>query len=127
MEHLAGNLYLILADRFLEDEEFSRFPSDLARDEKSHLQIIRTAKHRLLMEKGERSEITVDQSVKDRIETPLRDIYERVLSSQKITRNNALKIVVKVEFAEFNPIFLYTVNSLKKNENDGHRFFQKGH
>lgn len=118
MEKLAGDLYRRATDKFSQDQEFSTFLSKLAEDEDMHFQLIKDAEQRLL-ERKERavSAIVIDQEIKGRVETPLRDIYER-MATHNITKPTILKIIAKVEFAELNNVFLYVVNTFKKDERE---------
>jgi len=118
MEKLAGDLYRRTANKYSEDQEFSTFLSSLAEDEDIHFQLIKNIEQHLL-ENTEHSvsAMAVDQDIKNRVETPLRNLYERILTHE-ITKQTILQIIVRVELAEFNDIFLYVVNTFQKDDRE---------
>ncbi|MFC1819799.1 response regulator [Thermodesulfobacteriota bacterium] len=118
MEKLAAELYGRTANKYSEDQEFSTFLSRLAEDEDMHFQLIKNIKQHLLENREHPvSAIVVDKDIKGRVETPLRDLYERILTHE-ITKQAILKIIANVEFAELNNIFLYVVNTFKKDDRE---------
>jgi len=118
MEQLAGNLYRRVAAKYSGDKEFSSFLSMMAEDEDLHYQLIKNAKQRLLNIEGTiESVISIDQDTKDRNQAPLSDLYERI-NTHEITKQAIFKAIVNIEYYEFNHIFLYVMNTFKKDERE---------
>jgi CheY-like chemotaxis protein len=111
-ERLAGDIYRTAAEKFPGDKAFNSFLVELAKDEDIHFRLIKNAEKILLDKKGHpESVVKIDQDIKDKIDTPLKELYVRVRSARRINKKALLKAIVNIEFAELNNIFLYVVNS----------------
>jgi len=119
LEQLAGSVYRSAAEKFSKDKEFSEFLSDLAHDEDTHFELLKEAEQSILS-KGTlpTPAIIVDQSARDRVATPLENLYERIKTAPRISKQAVMKVIVAVEFAELNNIFQYVVSSFYKDENE---------
>jgi CheY-like chemotaxis protein len=119
LEQLAGNVYRSAAEKFSEDKEFSDFLSDLAYDEDTHFKLLKEAEQELLSKRiPPPPAIIVDKSTKNRVVTPLENLYERIKTAPRISKQAVMKVIVAVEFAELNNIFQYVVSSFQKDENE---------
>ena len=115
MEHLAGSLYLRLSHKFNDDPAFSRFLLFLSKEEDQHLELIRESEHELLkLKESPPSDIIFDRETRERLEAPARELYGLLASSGKISKKTALKLIVKIEFSEWNSLFLYAAHSIRK-------------
>jgi CheY-like chemotaxis protein len=113
VEHSAGTLYKEAADFFRDDNKLSSFLKHLSDDEALHFHIMGSAAE-YLSKTYRRSEITIDDETKGRVETPLVRIKE-MLSEKSLTRDEMIGSIVDIEYSEFNDIFLYVVNILKES------------
>jgi CheY-like chemotaxis protein len=119
LEQLAGNVYRSAAEKFNKDKEFSEFLSDLADDEDTHFKLLKDAEQKLLSKRiPPPPAIILDQRDKDRVVTPLENLYERIKNAPRITKPAVMKVIVAVEFAELNNIFQYVVSSFQKDEDE---------
>lgn len=119
LEQLAGNVYRSAAEKFNEDKEFSEFLSGLADDEDTHFKLLEEAEQKLLGKSiPPPPDIIIDQIAKDRVVTPLENLYERIKTAPRISKQAVMKVIVAVEFAELNNIFQYVVSSFQKDENE---------
>lgn len=113
MEHLAGSLYLRLAHIYQNDPEFSRFLLSLAKDEDRHLEQIRKAEQEFLrLKKPPSADILFDKETRTKLEAPARELYELMSSCPEISKETALKLIVKIEFSEWNSLFLYAATAV---------------
>ena len=119
LEQLAGNVYRSAAKKFNKDKEFSEFLSGLANDEDTHFRLLKEAEQKLLSKRiSPPPDVIVDQDIKDRVVTPLENLYERISTAPRISKQAVMKVIVAVEFAELNNIFQYVVNSFQKDEDE---------
>ena len=119
LEQLAGNVYRSAAEKFNNDKEFSEFLSGLANDEDTHFKLLKEAEQKLLSKRiPPPPDIIIDQSTKDRVVTPLENLYERIKTAQRISKQVVMKVIIAVEFAELNNIFQYVVSNFQKEENE---------
>ena len=119
LEQLAGNVYRSAAKKFNKDKEFSGFLSGLANDEDTHFKLLKEAEQKLLSKRiSPPPDVIVDQGIKDRVVTPLENLYERIKTAQRISKQAIMKVIIAVEFAELNNIFQYVVNSFQKDEDE---------
>src|SRR4030043_100917 len=119
LEQLAGNVYRSAAEKFNNDKEFSEFLSGLANDEDTHFKLLKEAEQKLLSKRiPPPPDIIIDQSTKDRVVTPLENLYERIKTAQRISKQVVMKVIIAVEFAELNNIFQYVVSNFQKDENE---------
>jgi len=115
MEHLAGSLYLRLSHKFKDDPAFSRFLLFLSKEEDQHLELIRSSEQELFkLKEPPPSDIIFDRKTRERLEAPARELYGLLAASGKISKRTALKLIVKIEFSEWNSLFLYAAHSIRK-------------
>ena len=114
VEQLASNVYKEAADHFSEDQKFSSFLSQLSQDEAYHYDLIGSAAQ-CLPEIRDRltADITIDWSTKERLEKPLHEFME-LMKCLALTRQDIVYLIVKIEFSEWNDIFLYVINSFQR-------------
>ncbi len=122
MEQLACELYRAISAYFSEDEELSSFLSKLAEEESFHAQLMGSAAQHL-QEAKERpsSAVRLDSTTRDRLETPLKRL-QSLMMDRAISKQDVLDSIVKIEFSEWNDIFLYVIDALKKYS----KTFQQG-
>ncbi len=119
LEQLAGKVYRSAAEKFTKDKEFREFLSDLANDEDTHFKLLKEVEQNLLSKRiPPPLDIIIDQSTKDRVVTPLENLYERIKTAPGVSKQAAMKAIIAVEFAELNNIFQYVVSSFQKDENE---------
>ncbi|MBN2062381.1 MAG: response regulator [Deltaproteobacteria bacterium] len=115
MEKLAGDVYRNAAEKFSKDKEFSEFLLALASDEDTHFRLLKEAGEMFLKKSNTISSIIIDQNTKDRVVTPLQNLYKRVKAAERISKHAIMKVIVAVEFAELNNIFQYVVNTFRRD------------
>ncbi len=113
IEELAGNLYDGASKQFADDNKLSVFLSNLAEDEGWHYHIMGSAAEYLRKEKDIKTELTVDSTIKEKIESPFTRNYE-MLSTGTLTKESIINCIIETEYSEFNHIFIYVVNTLKQ-------------
>jgi CheY-like chemotaxis protein len=114
VEQLACDVYQEASDHFSQDREFSSFLSRLVEDESLHFHLMGSAAQ-CLWETNEPpvSAIAIDSSVRDHVETPLKQLH-KLMTTDSITRRNVVDCIVRVEFSEWNDIFLYVIETFQK-------------
>lgn len=112
-EQSAHDLYSLSSEFFANDKEFSAFLQVLAEDESWHSHLMDIASDFLTKsETVHVSGIKLDQITIDHVENPIRKAHE-LLARQALSQTQVLETIAKTETSEWNPIFLYTINSLK--------------
>ncbi len=112
IEKLASEVYTQAASIYADDPKLKKFLEDLAEDEAWHYHIMGSAKEYLASTPAIAPAISVDKKTSDEIIGGFTDIQVS-LEKNTLTVDELLKKIVKVEFSEFNDIFLYVVNLLK--------------
>jgi CheY-like chemotaxis protein len=111
MEESANRLYRDAGKRFANQPELAALLSQLARDEASHAQLLDRAAERLLAGKpAPQAAVTVDRATRERMERPMHEGAERVARGD-LSERDLLELIVQLEHAELNDIFLYVVQS----------------
>jgi CheY-like chemotaxis protein/rubrerythrin len=111
VEGLARDAYAQAASSFLDDPQLSIFLKGLAEEEKTHYDLMARLSELLpVLPAPPQSDIRLEPATRERIEGPLRLFAERVAAGG-LSRKDALEYVAKVEFSEWNDIFLYVVKS----------------
>jgi CheY-like chemotaxis protein len=114
VEQLASDVYQTASDYFSKDKEFSAFLSGLAEDESLHFHLIGHAAQYLQETKQHLvSAVSIDSSIKDHVETPLKRLYN-LTASRTITKQDVVECIVKVESSEWNDIFLYVIKTFQE-------------
>jgi len=114
VEQLARDVYKGAADSFSEDQKFSSFLSRLSQDEDSHFDLMgSTLQCMLEIKEHPVAAITIDSSIKDRVEKSLQESM-KLINRHALTRQDILDCIVKAELSEWNDIFLYVINTFQK-------------
>lgn len=114
LEHMAENLYREAATRFKGNAEFSHFLEHLTEDEAWHIKVMGNASEYLRQADGKfQPVIALDADMKKQIEAPVKKGQE-MLSKGEIEIDDMIDLMVKIEFSEWNDLFVYIVDSLKK-------------
>jgi len=117
VEHRAGNFYRAVAGLMRSDEDFFDFLNDLAEDEAWHFHLMGSAAEYVRERKLAAPAISIDEQTKDQVEGPF-IANNGLLKSGNITQKDVIKCIIATEFSEWNHIFLYVVNSLKKEKRE---------
>ncbi len=113
VEQLASDLYADAAVYFEEDNEFSNFLKRISLDEIQHIEDMDvTLEYFKITKIQPQAEITLDQFTKEKVEKPLAEARELMLS-KNLTKKKMIEAIVTVEFSEWNDIFLYVLNTFK--------------
>jgi len=114
VEQLARDVYKGAADSFSEDQKFSSFLSRLSQDEDSHFDLMgSTLQCMLEIKEHPVAAITIDSSIKDRVEKSLQESM-KLINRHALTRQDILDCIVKTEFSEWNDIFLYVIKTFQE-------------
>lgn len=115
IEHKTGKIYRQGADYFAEDKELSAFLKRLAEDEDWHRRVMGAAAGVFnRMNSRIESALALDRGTKEKIEGVFSTCATR-LSGGELTADHMIHCIVNAEFSEWNDIFLYVVDSLKKD------------
>jgi CheY-like chemotaxis protein/rubrerythrin len=111
LEGLASEFYSELATRVVDDEATHEFLSKLADDEKWHFHLMGSAAE-LLRESHDfpAAAIAIDEGLRKRIEEPLEKCYSELMQGE-ISKKAIFECIVRIEFSEWNEIFLYVIQS----------------
>jgi CheY-like chemotaxis protein len=113
IERLASAFYHEVAERFAEDEKFSKFFLHLSGEEALHAKVIERASTFLAGQPASDFLISVDAETKEKIESPFIKNRE-LLSAGNLNEENVIDCLATTEFSEWNDIFVYVVKSLKE-------------
>jgi CheY-like chemotaxis protein len=118
IERMAGNLYGKAADYFSADEELSTFLHDLAEDEAWHYHIMGSAaEYTRTHPEVEPLQLLLDARTREKIHAPFLE-NTRLLKQGLLTKDSIVDCIGITEFSEWNELFLYVVNSLKKESRE---------
>jgi CheY-like chemotaxis protein/rubrerythrin len=114
MEQLACEVYKAASDYFTQDKEFCSFLSRLAEDESLHFDLMGSAAE-YLKETREHpvSAIDLESNMREQLETPLKRL-SNLMCSHSLTKKAAVECIFKVEFSEWNHLFLYVIDTFQK-------------
>ncbi|GAB4491455.1 MAG: hypothetical protein OHK006_25330 [Thermodesulfovibrionales bacterium] len=113
IEHLAKSFYLEAAAAHAGDPDMAEFFLNRARDEEEHSTILDNALQYLSEHPIPASAITVDDASKETIQKPFLDTLEK-LRAGVCTKKEVLDCMISTEMSEWNHVFLYVVDLLKK-------------
>lgn len=113
VEHRAGKFYRNAAPYLESGKNFFDFLNDLAEDEAWHFHVMGSAAEYVRERKLPATAISIDEDTKERVEGPF-TAHEGLITSGTISEEDIIKCVIDTEFSEWNHIFLYVVNSLKR-------------
>ncbi len=113
IEHKAGIFYNGAAEVFKDEPAFAGRIRRFAEDEAWHYHAMASAASHLVAH-GEASAILLDPETRLKIEAHF-DKALAHLSGSTLTRDRLLDFIINTEFSEWNDIFLFVVNTLKKS------------
>ena len=111
VETSAANLYEEAAIVFRGDEDFSRFLSQMAVEEREHVKLLQKASAAISDSEMKRASFYFGDDFRDKIEAP----FSRALRLSKdgtLTKNAMVNVVADAEFSEWNELLLYTLDLL---------------
>lgn len=115
VEQLAYEVYQAASNQFNQDRVFSSFLSKLGQDESLHFDLMRSAAQYLQETKEPPvSAITIDSSTRDNVKIPLLHLHNNLMMGQTITKQDVVDCIVKVEFSEWNDIFLFVISTFQE-------------
>lgn len=110
LEERARNFYRRAADLMEDDRDFARFLFQLAADEEIHHDLIQAAGTIFVRQPGPPPlEVQLDAETERQIEEPL-IAAEKLLLSGRPTRRQVTETIARIEFCEWNDLFVYFVN-----------------
>jgi CheY-like chemotaxis protein len=118
IEQHASEIYQKASVKLSHDEFFSTFLSQLAEDESWHYRIMNSALSQISAAKNPPvSKIIFDDSTASLLEKPL-VILSSQIEKNVVSRQDVVNCIVDAEFSEWNKIFLYAINILKKESKE---------
>jgi CheY-like chemotaxis protein len=115
-EETAARLYEKAADRFKDDSDLSEFLSGLSNDEKTHRDYLIKAAEIFRKRRPART-VIVDRSAREKVEREFKR-QERLIDEGKLTRAGLFDFIVANEYSEWNDLFLFVVNTVKKERGE---------
>jgi CheY-like chemotaxis protein/rubrerythrin len=112
IEDSANLFYNSAINCFSDDRGLKNFLHHIADDEADHYHIMVSASQYVATLPTKKSQITIDDSFKAKIETPFKRGLE-LLKNDLITKESLADIILEIEFSELNDIFIYVLNTLK--------------
>lgn len=117
IENIAHDVYVRSADFFQHDEELATFLYHIAEDEAWHYHVMSSAMDYCTnlpaSQPGIVPAITVDKEIYDTVKGAFSRISDK-LSSDTLTKEFLFQQILLTEYSEWNDLFQYVVNSLKK-------------
>ena len=117
IENVAHDVYVRSADFFRYDEELSTFLLHIAEDEAWHYHVMSSAMEFCTNMPDAESRIApaviIDKEIYDTVKNAFQQISDK-LSSDTLTKEFLIQQILLTEYSEWNDLFLYVVNSLKK-------------
>jgi two-component system chemotaxis response regulator CheY len=115
LEQRASDFYSELATHVVDDKATSDFFLKLADDENSHFHLLGSAAE-LLRESNDYPSATVviDESLRKRIEDPLEKCHSWLMKGE-VSKKAIFECIVRMEFSEWNDIFLYIIQTCQEH------------
>ena len=113
IEHKAYDVYSKAALYFADDGDFSDFVSTLSAEEKEHYAVIRRAAELIESQGGFDPFTYIDEDRKAHLMECFAGV-ERAMEAKGLTREEFIECVVYAEFSEWNDLFMYVVNAMKR-------------
>jgi len=113
IERKAGDVYSKAALYFSGDEEFSDFVRSLSAEEREHHAVIRRAAELIEDHGGFDPFAYIDDGHKAHLMESFVTI-EKAMEGRGLTREEFIECVVYTEFSEWNDLFMYVVNAMKR-------------
>jgi CheY-like chemotaxis protein len=121
IENLAHDVYLRSAEFFRDDEKLFAFLNHITEDEAWHYHVMSSALEYCRNMPDTVPEIvpavTIDRETDNRIKSSFRQISDK-LSAETLTKEFLINQIVLTEYSEWNDMFQYVVNTLKKNKRE---------
>jgi CheY-like chemotaxis protein len=121
MEQLASDLYSRSAKYFHDDEKLAAFLNHIAEDEAWHYHVMASAlEHYRNIDytvPATKPAITIDPQMDHTIKSALQEISDK-LSANTLTKEFLFNQILFIEYSEWNMMFLYVVNTLKKSNRE---------
>jgi len=122
IEQMAYDFYSSLMKMDIGDNRLINLITQLAADEKIHKKVMESALEFITEERIDpEPQIIVDDQMRERLISPLKTFSSEFT---KVTPDfeEIIKCIVKVEFSEWNHVFLYVLNTLKEYDQKFHSF-----
>jgi CheY-like chemotaxis protein len=114
IEHKAGEMFLLAANYFSDDEKLHRFLIKNAEDEAWHYHVMGSAAEYFSTNPSYHIPgVSIDVETDSKINGYLTNI-QKGLSEGTITRDQFIEDVTNLELSEWNSLFLYVINTLKE-------------
>jgi len=117
MEKNASEFYSKAAVLFRQDRDLHAFLTTLAEEETEHLDLLKGAAAFLEQHPDSKTCITLDPVTRSQIESPIRRGMD-LLDRGELMRASLIGVVAEAEYSEWNEIFLYVINALRKQGGD---------
>lgn len=114
IEHAAHLFYTQAAEKS-DDPDLKAFLQHVANDEAEHFHIMGSAAQYLGSRPPRRPQIDVDETLKDKIQAPFSSGMA-MLQRGGILKEAVIDRVVESEYSEWNDLFLYVLNTLRKED-----------
>ncbi len=111
IEANAADLYAKAAVAFRDDEEFSKLLLLMSLEEKEHERLLHQASVSISDIQMKKASFSLDDDFRRKIEAPFVRAW-KLLNSNELTKSVMIDIVAEVEFAEWNDVFIYTIDTL---------------
>ncbi|MFH2063742.1 MAG: response regulator [Pseudomonadota bacterium] len=121
IENLAHDVYLRSAEFFRDDEKLSAFLNHIAEDEAWHYHVMSSALEYCRNRPAGVPEIapavTIESETDDGIKSAFQQISDK-LSAETLTKEFLINQILLTEYSEWNDMFQYVVNTLKKTKRE---------
>ncbi len=114
VEEKAAEIYRRAAGMFADDPSFALFLTSLSEEEMQHSRMIRAAFSGHDLIKKEEIATTIDEETRQIVVSALDGVMQKV-GSGGVSREEMAAMIADIEFYEWNSLFLYAMNVLKKN------------
>jgi CheY-like chemotaxis protein len=109
VETSAANLYEEATIVFREDEDFSRFLSLMAAEEREHEKLLHKASAAISDDEMKRASFYFDDDFRNKIEAPFSRAW-RLSKDGLLSKIAMVNVIADAEFSEWNEILLYTLD-----------------
>ncbi len=121
VETSAATLYEDAAIVFREDEDFSRFLSVMAQEEREHEKLLQEASAAISDEEMKNASFHFDDHFRNKIEAPFNRAL-RLLRDKILTQNAMVSVLAEAEFSEWNEVLIYTLDLLNVLDHEIQQF-----
>lgn len=117
IEHLANDVYSQAAILFSDDADFKIFLEHATEDEAWHYHVMSSAAEYMSTEPNTKPAIKIDKKTHGKIVKHFNEMRSGI-ERGTISKTEIINKIVEVELSEWNDIFLYVVNFLKKKTSE---------